>query len=164
MRGPSDAPCDARARARTLLRRFMAKPLHVNVVENLWQHVLKKNPKWFDQQAPAPYPTPPQPPFWGASPCREPEWSGGKGEALLAPPCSLPPAHRKQALALHYLPAPTARASVQHTAHTDGPAPSSSGPQLECNRARGRRGGARAVRVQTTMTFRVPGGRTEIIT
>jgi hypothetical protein len=59
MRGPSKAPCDARARARTLLRRFMAKPLHVNVVENLWQHVLKKNPKWFDQQAPAPRHRPP---------------------------------------------------------------------------------------------------------
>ena len=49
MRGPSEAPCDACARARTLLRRFMAKPLHVNVVENLWQHVLKKNPSIYDR-------------------------------------------------------------------------------------------------------------------
>ena len=31
-------------------RRFLAKPLHVNVIENLWQHVLKKNPKWFEQR------------------------------------------------------------------------------------------------------------------
>ena len=29
----------------------MAKPLHVNVIENLWQHVLKKDPQWFERQA-----------------------------------------------------------------------------------------------------------------
>jgi len=29
---------------------FMAKPLHVNVLENLWQHVLKKDPQWFERQ------------------------------------------------------------------------------------------------------------------
>ena len=31
-------------------RRFLAKPVHVNVIENLWQHVLMKNPKWFEQR------------------------------------------------------------------------------------------------------------------
>ena len=36
----------------------MAKPLHVNVVEHLWQHVLKKDPLWFDKQARTPSPPP----------------------------------------------------------------------------------------------------------
>ena len=62
--------CSPDCRLQPYVSRFMAKPLHVNIVENLWQHVLKKDPQWFEKQAGAPRstPTPTTPPPTPRSP------------------------------------------------------------------------------------------------
>ena len=64
------ALCSPACRLQPYVSRFMAKPLHVNIVENLWQHVLKKDPQWFEKQAGAPRstPTPTTPPPTPRSP------------------------------------------------------------------------------------------------
>ena len=78
------------------LCRFMAKPLYVNVIENLWQHVLKKDPMWFDRQARNPLPS-----------------RGGRGHLRA---CA-PPGRRTHnpSAPLHSAPARAALSRAQHT-------------------------------------------------